>query len=122
MPRRGSDSADFVVDPADLQSIVDGCPTASRNEILLSDLSAGSFAALESLERCVEQEFLHAAAHARMICDLHWENMREEQAASGEAAALHTRVRVINGSVQAVRMKASGPVKLGNKEERYISR
>lgn len=122
MPMKIDRKGVSVVDQAELKSIIENGTVASASEVLLTDLSSSSFEVLEALERSVEQEFLHAAAHARMICDLHWENMREEQEIRGEPALLHTRVRVINNSLQAVWMKASGPVNLGEKGKRYIAK
>lgn len=122
MPQQRRMAADSVVDLDGLKGIIANGSEGSVGGLMLSDLSFSSLQGLAALERLVEQEFLLAAAHARMICDLHWENMRDEQEARGEPALLHTRARVINGSLQAVWMKASGPVKLGNKEKRYIAR
>lgn len=104
MPKQRPMAGDSVVDHDGLNGIIENGTDGSAGGFMLPDRSAGSFAALESQERYVEQEFLHAAAHARMICDLYWQ---------GPSAA-HAGARDQWISALAVWVKAFEPMNLGN--------
>ncbi len=105
-----------------LRRVTEEGSSLEDSALKLPDIGASSTTAIQQLEQLLEHEFYAAAAHARLICDAYWSNMQDELASGAEDATLQTRVRVIDGTLQAVWMRATGPARSGPSKGRYYAK
>ncbi|GHB14257.1 conjugative transfer protein MobI(A/C) [Modicisalibacter luteus] len=111
-----------MVETEMLRRVTEEGTSAGDTGLTLPDIRDSSTKAISEIVQLLEHEFYAAAAHARLICDAYWSNMQDEIDSGAKDATLQTRVRVIDVSLQAVWMRATGPARSGPSTGKYYAK